>query len=854
MQKSKLSLSLILATFLLIFSYSLSSAQSVTFEDKTVPYCADVYMNVTVSTQVELGAFEVIFEVSGDFTAFDVSFASGLPQMYTINQVNGNLVRLAGIKAQQNDVCLPAGDNVVAVIHFTANDNCSGQISVVGATVDDPFTHGTNFVECAAPFNEVTPTVGTGSVTLINNDPEIACPTVDPVHFGDVVEFDVTATDDDLANGCEDLTFTLVDGPGSITTDGHFTWSTGGDDICVNEVTIQVADACGATDECIISICVYNLPPVAEAGDELYTVFGVALTDQVEATDPDGGPSQLSYSVLSLDKTDGSTTPAGAATYVSVDSDGQWTFDIPHDIDYTGTWELCLEVNDGATLCAPCNEANADTTCFAINVAGFNVAIECEDGEDGNGVIQGLQHEVSINLVGENNFPIGGFDFLIAYDNSVLSAVNALPGELIDDGGFEYFTYRYGPFGNCDGGCPSGMLRIVGLREQNDGVINPNHISSPGELVKINFLVTNDLTFECLQVPISFYWMDCGDNSLSDESGNFQFLGLEVYNFEGALIDSAEFGFTGPDTSCYDTVYSSEDLFKNAPLGAIQFQNGCIKIICTEDIDDRGDVNLNGNAYEIADAVVFTNYFISGLAAFTINIDGQSVATEVNGDGVPLSVADLVYLIRVIIGDAAPLPKLTPGEAVKFASNGTDISLASASELGGALFVFEGEVNATLAENAAHMDMKVGYLDGTTRVLVYPNYTSGGFIPQGQILHLDGEANLIGIEAADAQGAVAEVEKTILLPTEFALAQNYPNPFNPATTIEFALPIPADWNLTIINLNGQKVKQFSGSDAAGTVQVVWDASNVASGMYFYKFNASSEEGSFSATKKMVLLK
>ncbi len=869
MQKSKLSLSLILASFLLIFSYSLSSAQSsVSFEDKTVPYCADVYMNVTVSTPTDLGAFEVIFEVGGDFTSFDVNFAGSLPQMYTVKEINGNVVRLAGIKAEQTDVCLPSGDNVVAVIHFVAGDACGGQITVVGTTVDDPFTHGSNFVECASPFNEVIPDVGTGTIDLSNSDPVIACPTVDPVHFGETVVFDVTATDADLSNGCEALTFTKVSGPGTLTSAGHFTWATGGDDICENEVVVQVTDHCGATDECTINICVFNEPPVAtQPAGVMYGVMGIDISGQVDATDPDGGPSQLHYTFVSLER-DSIAGPPDAATNVTVDpTTGEWTWSIPdNDLLYTGVWHLCLAVDDGASICPPCNTTNADTVCYSIHVSGFMVEIECEKGTDHNGdgepdgVLQGESAEVSIFLTGASE-PIGGFDFLIAYDNSVLSAISAAPGELIDNGGFEYFTYRFGPDGNCGSGCPSGMLRVVGLREQNDGVINPNPgvtSSLTEDLVKLNFMVSNNLTFECLTIPIRFFWIDCGDNALSDVTGNILFLGKKVYDYLGnEITDPVEYGFSGPAADCYDTLAildDSLDLNKNA-LGGIHFKDGCIEIICTEDIDARGDVNLNGIANEVADAVVFTNYFISGTAAFQINVPGQSAATEVNGDGIPLSVADLVYLIRVIIGDATPLPKLTPGEPVRFASNGTDISLASAAPVGGALFVFDGSVNATLAENASQMEMKVGYLDGTTRVLVYPNLQSGGTIPQGNILHVDGGANLVSIEASDAQGAAVEVEKTIVLPTEFALGQNYPNPFNPSTTIELSLPIEADWNLTVYNINGQRVKQFSGHDAAGTVQVVWDASSVASGMYFYKFNASGNDGvNFTDTRKMVLLK
>ncbi|MCP4597928.1 T9SS type A sorting domain-containing protein [Neptuniibacter sp.] len=94
------------------------------------------------------------------------------------------------------------------------------------------------------------------------------------------------------------------------------------------------------------------------------------------------------------------------------------------------------------------------------------------------------------------------------------------------------------------------------------------------------------------------------------------------------------------------------------------------------------------------------------------------------------------------------------------------------------------------------------------------------------------------------------IEKTVLLPTEFSLSQNYPNPFNPSTSIELALPVASNYLLEIYNIAGQKVESFSGYSEAGIVNVIWEASNAASGVYFYKVSA----GTFEATKKMVLIK
>lgn len=88
------------------------------------------------------------------------------------------------------------------------------------------------------------------------------------------------------------------------------------------------------------------------------------------------------------------------------------------------------------------------------------------------------------------------------------------------------------------------------------------------------------------------------------------------------------------------------------------------------------------------------------------------------------------------------------------------------------------------------------------------------------------------------------------LPTEYALSQNYPNPFNPTTTIAFALATAGEYNLSIFNVLGQTVDQFTGFSESGDISVEWDASSYSSGVYFYKLTS----GTFTETKKMMLVK
>ncbi len=96
-----------------------------------------------------------------------------------------------------------------------------------------------------------------------------------------------------------------------------------------------------------------------------------------------------------------------------------------------------------------------------------------------------------------------------------------------------------------------------------------------------------------------------------------------------------------------------------------------------------------------------------------------------------------------------------------------------------------------------------------------------------------------------------KVSSTEVLPTEYSLEQNYPNPFNPTTTIKFSIPQTSNVKLTIFNALGQKVVDLVNSTLeAGVYSFNWDASNVASGLYFYKLNTNN----FSSVKKMILIK
>jgi hypothetical protein len=542
-----------------------------------------------------------------------------------------------------------------------------------------------------------------------------------------------TATDVDGCFGEPDVyQYYIVSGPGSINAvTGLWTWSgptvpqTGTPTLVVGVRDLACGADGGAT--ATVELTVTNAGPVFTAGcGASVTVQTTDTKSIVFAATDDCDPK--TYAVINV-------IPAINGTYGFVGSTLSFTPADGDDVLAPGFITMTVEVSDG-DLTATC-----DVFWKALGSAPYQVSL-IPDYPAECGAIQGQYIDVDVVLDGvDPNEGIGGFNFLIAYDNSALSFQSASEGDIYALCNWEYFEYRYGADGNCTGGCPSGLLRVVGIAETNNGAAHPTcgpaDPVDPTSLATLTFLITNDRTLECQFVPIRFFWLECGDNTISNLAGTQLYVNAKIYEFGNPNPINAESVFPsylGANEGCM-----AGD--KVVPIRNIDFYNGGIQICCAEEIDARGDINLNGLAYEIADAVMFTNYFVKGLVAFQYP-NGSIAASDVNADGIALSVADLVYLVRVVVGDALPYPKTNP-VAVNYTTDGG--VLAVDGEMGAAFVVASGNQTPTLLVDG--IEMEFAFDGANTRIIVIGMDAGDAF--SGAFLNVD---DVISVEFATYEG------------------------------------------------------------------------------------------------------
>jgi len=107
------------------------------------------------------------------------------------------------------------------------------------------------------------------------------------------------------------------------------------------------------------------------------------------------------------------------------------------------------------------------------------------------------------------------------------------------------------------------------------------------------------------------------------------------------------------------------------------------------------------------------------------------------------------------------------------------------------------------------------------------------------------------VQSQLASLGISGVEEINEIPDSYSLSQNYPNPFNPTTTITYKVPFESRVTIKVFDVLGKEVKTLIDKiEPAGDHSIVFDASRLSSGIYFYRMIT----GTFSQTNRMMLIK
>jgi hypothetical protein len=261
-----------------------------------------------------------------------------------------------------------------------------------------------------------------------------------------------------------------------------------------------------------------------------------------------------------------------------------------------------------------------------------------------------ISEVVDIPILIRNDVEFCGLQLEVDFPYQYLTLLQAKRGLALSDTSngqydWEYFYYRILPFPLADTLYRCLILGLCDLPDGHQGIPLDLH-SDYVSLVVLEFMIANGGFPSGTFFPIIFEWegdvvndtvvndWDCVENTFSDPSGIITYSSQDPAQFNPALCFPANSSLEFLDGGVYAYYESGK----------------------------TGDINLNGLTYEVADWVLFHTFLLEGESVLT-DPEQQAANSDVNCDALPWSIADLLYMNRVILHDAVELVCKGQGES-----------------------------------------------------------------------------------------------------------------------------------------------------------------------------------------------
>lgn len=483
------------------------------------------------------------------------------------------------------------------------------------------------------------------------------------------------------------------------------------------------------------------------------------------------------------------------------------------------------------------------------NGSSCNVARSTDQGATWNVVTSLVPHGLpgAMPCVGPNGSIQGGSVYVVTNAGSSFSPVYSFFRST--DGGATFSQQSQVSFANCVGDNVGGRNSVQNMRTRPYPFISADNSYGPNR-GRLYLIYASNTPVGCGNKPDIFcrYSTDFGVNwsaevkvndDANSENNNQWHPAMWCDKQTGRLwVQWLDTRNTPTSDSCEVYATYSDDggatFVQNAKISNAKF-----KINCTSCggagtplyLGDYNGINSVGNISMLCWADFRSNNFQSTVAYFP----DYAVKTRSTVDSLAVAGQTKDYFVTI------PSVKMYTGN-VKFSA-----SLTTPPAAGGITIQFLNKTTNlpqdSLTTYPDSIKMRVSTTPGTST----GNYTlnikttgTGGMPP----VHLRSfnirVHNPIGITPIGTN-----------VPTKFDLLQNYPNPFNPVTNIKFDIAKTGLVKLSVYDVTGREVAELiNGEIQAGSYNYDFNASNLASGIYFYKLEA----GNFNSIKKMILVK
>ncbi len=346
------------------------------------------------------------------------------------------------------------------------------------------------------------------------------------------------------------------------------------------------------------------------------------------------------------------------------------------------------------------------------------------------------------------------------------------------------------------------------------------------------------------------------------------------YGYDGVVPNAANFADPVIDGDLKDTVWSKVSSF------TIQYGNSALRATYPTIGKDRsGNFKAKGTTAFDAGQAKFKAVFKGDMLYLSADVADKSLNSFVSDDffdGIQVSMSvpeDTLYDKNAhvmaarrfggaidtsvsaarglwdVIGDSLFIKAVKYGMKLKAGStinDNTDVDAGYTAEMSidlSKLGYGAGQTNKVVAIGVNYHDYDIATDTVATRAWWFREWP---WSASAAFLLLDNGTLVTGVE-----------DQPVGVAGEFRLMGNYPNPFNPSTKIQFRVPEAGTAKLQIVDILGRMVREIALQVVGGTYEQAFDATSLASGVYFYRIEfVSGQTGAhnLSETRSMLLLK